>query len=155
MAHYSITPTDNSYRALKPGGWIEVVEVHLPCMSDDGSLNESTAWWRWERLVLEANALSNRPLTIARNVRQWLIDVGFEETSDLQVKTPVGGSWCTSPREKEVGRWNAVNLMEGLEGFTLGPLHRVLGWSPIGVQALLGQVRTELLEQKVHAYFMT
>lgn len=144
-----------AYKALKPGGWIEVVEFHFPSTSDDGSLNESTAWWKCERLLLKAYAVSNRSLMIARSIRKWLVDVGFEQTSDVQVKTPVGGSWCTDPREKEVGRWNAVNVMEGLEGFTMAPLHRVLEWSPIEVQALLGQVRTELLEQKVHGYFVT
>ncbi|KAF8453925.1 methyltransferase [Terfezia claveryi] len=144
-----------AYKALKPGGWIEVVEFHIPSTSDDDSLNESTAWWKWERLILEAYAISNRSLMIARSLRKWLLEVGFEQTSEVQVRTPVGGSWCTDPREKEVGRWNAVNLMEGLEGFTMAPLHRVLGWSQIEVQALLGQVRTELLGQKVHGYFVT
>ncbi|KAF8416691.1 putative TAM domain methyltransferase [Tirmania nivea] len=144
-----------AYKALKPGGWIEVVEMHIPSTSDDGSLNESTAWWKWERLIFEASSINNRPMEIARSVQKWLVDVGFGQTSDRQVKTPVGGSWCTDPREKEVGRWNAVNIMEGLEGFTMALLHRVLGWSPIEVHALLGQVRTEIVEQKVHGYFVT
>lgn len=144
-----------AYTALKPGGWIEVVEIYTPSTSDDGSLNESTAWWKWQQLMLEAHIAGNRPMTVARSIQKWLVDVGFEQTSDLQVKTPVGGSWCTDPREREVGRWNVVNLMEGLEGFTMAPLHRVLGWSPIEVQALLGQVRTEFLEQSVHGYYMT
>ena len=155
MNHHSIPPADNPYRALKPGGWIEVVEIHTPSISDDGSLNESTAWWRWERLILEAQTRVNRSMAIARSVPKWLVDVGFEQTSDVQVKTPVGGSWCTDPWEKEVGRWMAVNMMEGLEGFTLAPLYRVHGWSPIEVQALMGQVRTEFLEQNVHGYFIT
>lgn len=155
MNHHPIPQTDNPHRALKPGGWIEVVEIQLPSTSDDGSLNESTAWWKWEQLILEAISVGNRSLAVARNVPNLLVDVGFEQTSDLQIKTPVGGSWCTDPREKEVGRWNVVNMMEGLEGFTMAPLHRALGWSPIEVQALLGQVRTEFLEQKVHGYFVT
>lgn len=132
-----------------------MVEPQIPAQSDDDTYNESTAWWKWDRLVVEATMRANRPLAIAKDIEKWLIDIGFEQTSDLHAKMPVGGSWCTDPRQREIGKWNALNLMEGMEGFTMAPLHRYLGWSQIEIQALLGQVRTEFLEQKIHGYVLT
>ncbi|KAF8463284.1 S-adenosyl-L-methionine-dependent methyltransferase [Kalaharituber pfeilii] len=144
-----------AYRALKPGGWIELVESKLPYDCDDGTMGSTSAIYRWTVLITEAAAAAGKPLTIYPYLQQWLLEAGFVRVDEKAFKTPVGGSWCQTATEREIGRWNAVNVMEGMEGFSLALLTRVLKWHPIEVQALLGTVRTEILEQKVHSYFMT
>lgn len=103
-------------------------------------------------LLIEAAEIALRPMDVAQDISQWLFEAGFEQVDDMITRSPVGGSWCTDPEEKEIGRWHALNMMEGIEGFTLGLLYRFLGWSLIEIQALIGQVRTEVLEQKAHVY---
>jgi hypothetical protein len=46
-----------------------------------------------------------------------------------------------------------VNIEDGMEGFVLAPLTRVLGWRESEVQVLLAQVRQELKNPAIHAYY--
>ena len=53
---------------------------------------------------------------------------------------------------KEIGRYQQVNFLEGMEGFTLALLTRVLRWSKIEVQILLADARRELTDRSIHSY---
>lgn len=45
---------------------------------------------------------------------------------------------------KEIGEWNLVNMLDGLEGFTFRLWTKVLGWSVEEVEAFLIGVRKDL-----------
>lgn len=42
--------------------------------------------------------------------------------------------------------------MEGLEGFTLGPFTRLLGWQEDEVQILIAKIRAEFSNRRFHGY---
>lgn len=44
-----------------------------------------------------------------------------------------------------------LQMLEGLEGFTLAPLTRVLGWKLEEVEILIAKVRTDLRTSRIHA----
>lgn len=82
----------------------------------------------------------------------WMRDVGFV---DIQVKMfmwPVN-TWPKDRFMKELGRWNQVNIAEGLEGFCLALLTRALGWRKDEVDILVAKTTTDLRNKKIHAYF--
>jgi hypothetical protein len=56
---------------------------------------------------------------------------------------------------KELGAYQQVNTLEGMETYTLALLTRALGWSAEEVQIFLSGVRNELLNRKLHLYIKT
>ena len=114
-----------------------------------------SAIYRWSKHCTEAGRLAGKSMEICQDIPQWIGHAGFTNIMERVVNSPMGGSWCKTEKERELGKWNAVNLMEGIEGFSLAPFTRFLGWDPIEVQALLGLVRTEVQQQRVHAYYKT
>ena len=106
-------------------------------------------------------------------------DAGFENVELRVVKRPMN-DWPKDPKMKEIGRVSAqqdlfrsffrslasiqrcllasflqyccLNWLEGLEGFTLAPFTRILGWKPEEVQILLAQVRKESVTRRIHSY---
>ena len=55
--------------------------------------------------------------------------------------------------EKKIGAYNLTQLYEGLQGFTLRPFIKILGWTSEEVEALLVDVRKDLLNSNIHALF--
>lgn len=45
-----------------------------------------------------------------------------------------------------------LNYLEGLEGFTMAPFTRFLGWKPEEAQVMIAQVRKEAVKRSIHAY---
>lgn len=54
--------------------------------------------------------------------------------------------------QKEIGAWNQLQALDGIEGWTMGLLTRVLGWSPEAVQVHLAGTRKDLRNPAIHAY---
>lgn len=53
---------------------------------------------------------------------------------------------------KELGAYQQVNLIEGMEAYSLALMTRVLGWRSEEVAIFLADVRKELLDRKIHMY---
>jgi hypothetical protein len=49
--------------------------------------------------------------------------------------------------------WQLENLGGGLEAISVGIFTRVLGWSKPELDVFLVQVRNEMKDTKIHAYF--
>ena len=45
---------------------------------------------------------------------------------------------------KEIGEWNLLNMLDGLDGFTFRLWTNVLGWSMEEVESFLENVRKDL-----------
>jgi hypothetical protein len=46
-----------------------------------------------------------------------------------------------------------MQVIEGVEGYLIGPLTRGLGWSPEEVQVLLANVRNEFKDPNLHIHY--
>lgn len=49
-----IKPVDQVYKQLKPKGWHQIQEFHLPLGCDDGSMAEGSMLWRWGKDINRA-----------------------------------------------------------------------------------------------------
>jgi hypothetical protein len=101
--------------------------------------------------------------------KQLMEGVGFMDVQDVVLKRPTN-DWPKDPRMKEIGRvsdvfactrnghlticdkFSCLNYLQGLEGFTLAPFTRVLGWTVEEVQVFLALVREESTNRKMHGY---
>ncbi|KAK1964428.1 methyltransferase domain-containing protein [Colletotrichum sublineola] len=140
------------YKALKPGGYLEVGGMELPPGCDDGSVPQESSLWKWHALLQEAAEKLGRPLEGLGKQTEAMQEAGFVDITRKDYILPLN-SWPADPHLKEIGRWQCVNLDMGLEALSLGLLTRALDWSKEDVLALCAAVRTDLRNRKMHAYW--
>jgi SAM-dependent methyltransferase len=133
------------YRALKPGGWIELVELECGTFSDDGTVTDSLPSVQWWSLLESSFAAIGRRIPKIDEFPGMLEEAGFVDVHWEMVKRPVN-DWPRDEKMKEIGKFTCANFLEGLEGFTLGPFTRVLGWTADEARVLCAKVRKETRE---------
>lgn len=119
--------------------------------SDDGTLPLDSALVEWGHLIEEAFAKIGRPFLHIQRYQELLEETGFKGVQMVMIKRPTN-DWPKDPRWKEVGRYCCLNFLEGLEGFTMAPFTRVLGWKPEEVSTFILKVRAETMNRSVHAW---
>jgi len=75
-----------AYRCLKPGGYIESMEPSPVIYSDDGSVNENTAFSQWGKIFLAGGKKNGRSWSIVEDMIQekGMAEAGFK---DIHVHT--------------------------------------------------------------------
>ncbi|KAF2834893.1 S-adenosyl-L-methionine-dependent methyltransferase [Patellaria atrata CBS 101060] len=136
---------------LTPGGWIEMQDTHMPLHCTDGTLNESTALWKWSDMIVNATGSIGHPL-VAHQYKKMMEDVGFIDVTEIRFVWPQN-SWPADPRLKELGRWNLVNTLDGLQGYSMALMTRVLGMSSEEVELFLVDVRKDMKNRRIHAHW--
>ncbi|KAI9806072.1 MAG: hypothetical protein M1833_004479 [Piccolia ochrophora] len=137
------------YKHTKPGGWAEFQDYMMMYYSEDGSL-EGTDYERWITIACEAAEKFGRTLSPARNLEERVRDAGFVDITHRVVKLP-NGPWPDDPLLKQIGTFNMLNLLEGIEGFSMALFTRVLGWTAEEVQVLIAKVRKDCSNPNIHA----
>lgn len=141
--------TDRSF--LEPGGYLEIQDYILPPRSNDGTY-DGTSLALWAETMLAACRKIGRPMDLSHKYREWMEEAGFVEIEEKLFVWPTN-TWPKVKHLKELGRWNEVNLVEGMEGFSLALMTRALGWSKEEVEVLCAKVRNDLKDRSIHAYF--
>ncbi|KAJ4289978.1 hypothetical protein N0V88_006779 [Collariella sp. IMI 366227] len=141
-----------AHQHLTPGGWLEMHDTVNPLVSDDGTLSKDSALYQWSQLLQEAALKFGSPLDVARLFKQQLIDAGFQNVVQFEYKWPVN-PWPKDRKWKEIGMWAQRNLLDGLQGASLALFTKALGWSTVQLETFLVQVRKDIQNRKIHAYF--
>lgn len=138
---------------LEPGGWLELQDYGLPVRSKDGT-HAGTNIHKWGALLCEAGRKMGRPMgsDVCDHYVAWMEAAGFVDVQQRMFMWPQN-AWPKDPFMKELGRWNRVNCLEGLEGFCLALLTRGLGWKKEEVDVLVALVTKDFNDRAIHAYF--
>lgn len=97
-------------------------------------------------MFLDGLAAINRT---GRQLRGWAEAAGFIHINELKLKVPMG-SWPKDPYLKETGMMNLVQMLDGMEAFSLKTFD-LLGWSrpetevPLHLHPCSSSIRTWLL----------
>ncbi|CAD6573919.1 MAG: hypothetical protein ASARMPRED_006361 [Alectoria sarmentosa] len=142
----------NKMRHTKPGGWVECIDLDLEWNSPDGSLTPDLASKHFNTTFLKASRESGMEPCPGPLLEGWLKDAGFKDVAAERHVWPVG-TWPADKHLKEVGAWNYLQIMEGLEAFTYALFTRVLGYSQQEVDVVCAKIRKEMRNSKMHAYF--
>lgn len=140
-----------SLKALIPGGWLEIKEVALPLACDDGTL-QGTSLSEWTAEITKAAEMIGTPLDKPWSYRKWMEEAGFINVKQVIHFLPTN-MWPKDEKLKELGTWQMVNVLEGLEGFSLALFTKTLGWSREELEILLAAVRKDVQNRKIHAYW--
>lgn len=140
-----------AFAVLEPGGWCESLDVQGTWCCDDGTMNPRGALARWSDEVNRASEVIGRPLSVAQRLRGWYEEVGFVDVQEVVYKLPSNG-WPADPFWRRVGRMWERNLLEGLDGFSLGLFSKAFGRSEEAVKVGLVETRREIQDTRVHSY---
>ncbi|KAK6586958.1 hypothetical protein PZA11_000248 [Diplocarpon coronariae] len=141
-----------AYRSLKPGGKLEFVEFGLQweCMDGTFDPNGSCGTWTKEfhKIATEVLGMDFDPIP---KMSRWLSEAGLEEVESHDEIVPIG-PWPRDPKLKNIGRYFLSNMLEGgVENYTMMLFTRA-GWDETSVQVMLGGVRRDLMDPKIHAF---
>ncbi|KAL8734857.1 MAG: hypothetical protein Q9166_001209 [cf. Caloplaca sp. 2 TL-2023] len=140
------------FEHTKPGGWVEFIDLDLTWTSPDGSLQEHHAGKKFNIEFIEASRKANIEPCPGLFLEGWMRDAGFANIHAEKFVWPVG-SWPKDKHLKEVGAWNFLQIMEGLEAFTFALFTRQLGMSKEEVEVICAKIRSEIKNPKIHAMF--
>ncbi|KAI5456603.1 S-adenosyl-L-methionine-dependent methyltransferase [Mariannaea sp. PMI_226] len=140
-----------AFRHLKPGGWVEHVEISCITKSDDGTIKQGSALVTWVELFTKIGAALGKTFFACEEASAAIQHAGFVNIHERRVKLPIG-TWPKDQHLKHWGAWNRQFLVQGLEGFSIRGMTDLLEWSYEEAQVFLAQMRKELVDPKVHAY---
>ncbi|KAF6804246.1 hypothetical protein CSOJ01_10333 [Colletotrichum sojae] len=146
------TYAKKAFDNLTPGGFFEINEIGLFPRSDDETLPPDSSLSKCINLMYKASIISGRPYQEPSELVAILESVGFVDAQLSLFKWP-SNPWPKDPKYKDLGLWNNANLTSGFEALSLGPLTRAHGWNQEEVQILLVDVRKDLSNQNIHAYW--
>jgi SAM-dependent methyltransferase len=143
---------EQAFRALKPGGTVEFTEFALRFECLDGTFDPNACCGTWvktfHQIALEVLKIDFDPLP---QMAGYMEEAGFEAVTKTDRIVPVG-PWPKNPRLKNIGRHFLSNMLDGgVENYTMALFTRC-GWDLISVHAMLGGVRKELLNPRIHAF---
>ncbi|KAL3305946.1 methyltransferase domain-containing protein [Colletotrichum asianum] len=141
-----------AYDNLEPGGYFEIQDAQYPACCDDGTLPEDSALAKYARMTAEACDIIGRTATKTHTFDTVLENAGFEGVQKHPIKFPVS-PWPKDRRMKAIGLWTQASLLVGLEGMSLALFTRTLGWTKEETLVLCAQVRSEIKDTKIHAYW--
>jgi len=139
------------YKHLKPGGYIEQVEMSVVPKSDDDTVHPDTIFHKWGEVSLQAGDAFGKSLRTVDESKQGIIDAGFTDVVERRYKWPIGG-WSKDKRLKEIGLYNRLHWEQGIEGWCIFLLTNYLHWTKEEVMVYLAKMREMLRDKRVHAY---
>ncbi|PGH21339.1 hypothetical protein AJ80_03390 [Polytolypa hystricis UAMH7299] len=141
-----------AYDHLKPGGWIELQELFFQAQCDDNTMPADYKLTHWLSLIEEGLAKFDIDLLSPKKHPGYLRDTGFTNVQERVFKVPIG-TWPKNPTLKKVGLYNRCMIVDGLQGNSMKPFTKALGWSVEEVEVFNVEVRKACENAKVHSYF--
>ncbi|RDW84508.1 S-adenosyl-L-methionine-dependent methyltransferase-4 [Coleophoma cylindrospora] len=141
-----------SWENLNPGGYVEVADSIFPAQCDDGTLPADSALAKWGTSFTQAMGQFGRPIDSAKLYKQQLEDAGFVNVVQVDFKWPLN-RWPKDPKFKELGMWTNENFTGSLSGISMAICTRMLGMTKEETEAFLVDVRKDMMNTNMHAYF--
>ncbi|KAI2632200.1 S-adenosyl-L-methionine-dependent methyltransferase [Hypoxylon sp. NC1633] len=139
-----------AYKALKPGGWLEIQDLKCVVTSDDGTIVENDPCAIYAKTLVGALARFDIDLVACvENYPRWMREAGFINVREVVLNTPIG-TWPKDPHLARVGLYTRNMIYDGLHGFSIRPFTHGLGWTPEQVEVFLVDIRKALLTSTAH-----
>ncbi|KZL79640.1 methyltransferase domain-containing protein, partial [Colletotrichum incanum] len=145
-----------AYYHIKPGGWVQNLEVNAGVDSDHVDYPPDHTFQEWNRVFDQGGRKTGRSFTVAQGhtMRDNMKEAGFVDVVEKKFKLPIHG-WPKDPRLQQAGLLIQLALEESIEGFGTFLLTQVLGWSQPEVMVLTAQMRKEIRKKANYGYCET
>jgi hypothetical protein len=138
-------------RHIKPGGWIELQELHFKTLCDDDTMKEDYVFAKWVEVCRQGLEKFGVDLFGPSKHSSYLHEAGFVNVQEKVFKAPIG-MWAKNQTLKTVGLYMRSILYDALQGVSVKPLTKGLGWSVEEVEVFLIDVRKSLMDKSIHSY---
>ncbi|KAF6841990.1 UMTA methyltransferase [Colletotrichum plurivorum] len=85
------------HRVLRPGGWVQMVEIYFNAQSDNGTLTQNNALRRWSRRYLDSVQPYKDPRAPLQ-LQSWMQSAGFDSVETQMIPLPTCVSHDGVPR---------------------------------------------------------
>ena len=144
---------DKECRHCRPGGWIECQELDVDARTDDGSFPPDSWIRKWcENQELAAQKAGLTLRISGESLRRQMESAGFTNIIVREFKIPIG-PWPEDRKMRNIGAYQLVAMLEGLESLTLRLWTKYLDWSTTEIEVALAKVRGEFKRRDVHSYW--
>ncbi|KAF3932554.1 hypothetical protein ABW20_dc0104155 [Dactylellina cionopaga] len=141
-----------AFKALKPGGYLEILEPDSEIRCDDESLPHDAPLAQWSQLFISAASVAVGSVVEAPKYKDYIKAAGFVDVCEDIFKLP-NSPWPKDKMLKEVGGYHMAAFLEGLEGLSLMLFTAVHKMEAEEIQVLLAKVRADLKNKSIHTYF--
>ncbi|KAK8109340.1 TAM domain methyltransferase [Apiospora sp. TS-2023a] len=143
------------YDTLSPGGWLEISEWVQVLQCPNHSL-EGTSFAKWDRAYQQGSltALSKlgNAATFPYRYKSILHKAGFRRIHVRKYAVPTN-AWANSKSLQRIGHMQATNFLSVVDILSRDMFVHVLGWTSQEADALIAQVRHEVQENNLHAFY--
>jgi len=143
---------ETNHSNLKPGAYIELLDMDWVCHSADNPLPSNSSIRRWSSLLRQAFREIGCPADSPHLYKDQLQAAGFVDITESRYIWP-HNSWPEDRDFKKIGRFTLSNLFEGLKGISVSLFINVLGWNMTEVEILLAYVRKEMIDKNNHHFY--
>ncbi|KAJ6020026.1 hypothetical protein N7499_003325 [Penicillium canescens] len=134
-----------SLGSIRPGGWVEQLEMSPDFLSDDGCLPPDSLAANLGKTCVRAAAKSGRPMDLYYRCTELIEKAGFTDIHVHECKWPLG-PWARDKQLKEVGTVNFAQWAAGMEGYAMHLLTKYgepKPWSKEEVMVYVAKVKNE------------
>ncbi|PGH21355.1 hypothetical protein AJ80_03272 [Polytolypa hystricis UAMH7299] len=140
------------FRALKPGGRIEVSEARSRFCCDDDTIPEDSCTKQWMDEFKRNCERFQVDFDVFPNFNGWIREAGFAEVEEIEKVVPIG-TWPKDRRLKMRGRFFALQVLDlALDSYSPALFCRGGGWSEEEMRSLLEGMKREIKSNKLHLY---
>ncbi|PMD22736.1 S-adenosyl-L-methionine-dependent methyltransferase [Hyaloscypha hepaticicola] len=134
-----------------PGGYLEVEDILSPPQCQDDTL-KGTALEKWGNLFLESSIKLGVPLDSALSIKKNMEEAGYVDVVQVIYEWPMN-KWPADKNMKTIGLWSHEATTATLSDMTTALFGRGLGWTPEEVEVFLVDVRKDMKNPRIHAYW--
>lgn len=151
--YHSLRSLLNRTSCLAPGGWAEIQDMDFAAFLDDNCVPQDNAMYRWHWLICEGASNANMNMRMSpATLKAKFENAGFTNIQVVNKKIPMAPSG-QDQKLREIGNFQLINFLEGLEAFSLAIFCRYLGWSIEKVQLFLVQVRKDVMRYRTSHWY--
>lgn len=140
-----------SLESLKPGGFFEVGGAYPEIHSDDDTIPENSSLLDVCKLFFTMGDAMGTPINAPTTWKGRMERAGFVDVKETVYKVPMG-PWPKTKRFKEIGAFENVSIVEGLEAYMMRGYTQVLGGNADVLRIKVAKAVAELRNPKMHTY---
>lgn len=137
---------------MKPGGWVEFQCVTGVLGSDDNTVPMGGGLEKFSENLRNSSRLFGTAIDDPLEWKDWFGKRGFVDITVEIFKLPIN-TWPSDLRMKVLGAWEFENMRSSLEVMSMRVFQKALGWTEEQVRVFLVDVRKEVKNRSIHAYW--